>query len=535
MNRIKPAEEQKLLELIADVLDETLSDADRKKLNAMLRESPEARGLYRRHMELHARLYSDYTEESVSESMPGSATMFSRPVRSTTPQQTPAAQRRLWMVIAAALVVALFANAVILSRRDDTVRETAEATIPVEGVAVLSRAIAAEWPANSQRFREGDALPAGGIQLTAGLVQIEFFGGATVIVEGPAELELVSSQRAVCRHGRLRAFVPEPAQGFTIETPEFDAVDLGTEFAMSVDRTGQSEVHVVEGEIALHKKAGPFLTSLTTGTGARTTDETGALEAIHGSGHGFVGREQMAKMADEHWQERFESWHRQRDALSMDPDTLVYFDFENHKTWDRQLRSAAPDGPGGAVVGAQWTQGRWPGKGGMEFKRITDRVRIDVPGEFESITFAAWVRIEGLDRWLSSLMLTDGWEAGEPHWQISDKGELILGIKNLGNSFSPPVIGPECLGRWLHLATVYNHNTNEIAHYLDGELVTSIHVSQAVPIRIGPAEIGNWQPLKKDSNSIRSFNGRIDEFLILRRALSADDVRKLFSVGNPNR
>ena len=38
---------------------------------------------------------------------------------------------------------------------------------------------------------------------------------------------------------------------------------------------------------------------------------------------------------------------------------------------------------------------------------MSDRVRIEVPGEFPQLTLAAWVRIEGVNNWLSSLMLTD--------------------------------------------------------------------------------------------------------------------------------
>jgi len=35
------------------------------------------------------------------------------------------------------------------------------------------------------------------------------------------------------------------------------------------------------------------------------------------------------------------------------------------------------------------------------------------------LSLAAWVRLEGLNYWLSALMLTDGWDLGEPHWEIT--------------------------------------------------------------------------------------------------------------------
>lgn len=527
-------DQDQLLAWIADVLDDSLDGSNRDALNAMLREHPEARELYREHMELHARLHLDYAGGSTQAKMPGLASM---PGSKPTPNvvRKIAELPKWWLGIAASLVAALLLNGLMLGLRDGSGSDQlADASNPVDGVAVLSHAVAAEWGEQDRMLREGDALPKGRFDLTSGLAQIEFFGGATVILEGPASLELISPKRARFLHGRLRASVPEPAQGFTIEAPDFDAVDLGTEFAMSLDADGRGELHVVDGEVALHQKSGSLLQKLTTGLGIRSSG-TDALESIEANGSGFVSREQMAKLAGEIWQKRASAWQESHASWSTDPDTLVYYDFEDHNPWDRQLRNTKAGGPGGAVVGAQWTQGRWPGKGALEFKRINDRVRIQIPGEFESITFATWVRIEGFDRWLSSLMLTDGWEPGEPHWQISDEGELILGIGGLGNSFSPPVIGPESLGRWLHLASVFDYRTKKVSHFLDGKQIAETSHSKAVPLRIGAAEIGNWRSEgRNDSNSIRSLNGRMDEFLILKRALNPDEIRELYQSGNPN-
>ncbi|MEM1297197.1 MAG: LamG-like jellyroll fold domain-containing protein [Verrucomicrobiota bacterium] len=525
-------DQDQLLAWIADVLDGTLEQEERDAMNALLREHAEARGLYREHMELHARLHLDYAGGSTQTRMPGLASMPGNESPTNVIGKI-AELPKWWLGIAAALVAALLFNGLILGLRSGG-EQIVDASNPVDGVAVLSHAVAAVWDEDGASHREGDALPKGQFELTAGLAQIEFFGGATVILEGPAALELISPRRARFLHGRLRASVPEPAQGFTIEAPDFDAVDLGTEFAMSLDADGRSELHVVDGEVALHQKSGSHLQTLTTGLGIRSSGMN-EIESIAENGGGFVNREQMARLTNEGWRERASTWQESQARWKEDPDTVVYFDFEDHQPWDRQLRNAKKDAPGGAVVGAQWTQGRWPGKGSLEFKRINDRVRLQIPGEFDSLTFSSWVRIEGFDRWLSSLILTDGWGLGEPHWQISDKGELILGIGGLGNSFSPPVIGPESLGRWLHLATVFDHRTAKVTHFVDGQLVAETSYPKSIPLRIGTAEIGNWRSEDRmDSNAIRSLNGRMDEFLILQRALSPSEIRQLYTNGSPN-
>ena len=51
----------------------------------------------------------------------------------------------------------------------------------------------------------GSPLPAGQFVVDSGLVQLEFLSGANVVVEGPADLELVSTRLVVCRSGKLRA------------------------------------------------------------------------------------------------------------------------------------------------------------------------------------------------------------------------------------------------------------------------------------------------------------------------------------------
>ena len=72
------------------------------------------------------------------------------------------------------------------------------------------------------------------------------------MAEGPAEIEILDESRVVCRLGRLRAHVPEPARGFAVLAPSFELVDLGTEFGLSVLDNGMAEVHVFDGKVELY-------------------------------------------------------------------------------------------------------------------------------------------------------------------------------------------------------------------------------------------------------------------------------------------
>ncbi len=256
----------------------------------------------------------------------------------------------------------------------------------------------------------------------------------------------------------------------------------------------------------------------------------------------FVNRLTVLAKEEAHHRDRYRLWLAHSQAVRADPDTVLYYTFEDLYTWQRTLRNVATTGPSldGAVVGCLWCQGRWPGKNALEFKRTSDRVRIDVPGEFEQLTLAAWVRIEGLNTWLSSLMLTDDWAPGSPHWQINADGQIILGVLSegqLGDSGhrSPTVLGPSDLGRWVHLATVYDSRRNLITHYRDGSPVSHGSLPKPTPLRIGHADIGNWNVSRPHfPDKIRSLNGRIDEFAILRRALGDDEIRRMYELGKPN-
>src|SRR5262249_22346436 len=159
--------------------------------------------------------------------------------------------------------------------------------------------------------------------------------------------------------------------------------------------------------------------------------------------------------------------------------------------WDRTLPNQAGGRKqplDGAIVGCAWGAGRWPGKKGLEFKRVSDRVRVHVPGEFASITLAAWVRVDALPNLNNSLFMADGWEEGELHWQIGDNGMLILGVqsspKGRGAHYhAHDAITPARFGRWVHLAVVYDRDNAQVTHYLDGQLAAQEATQFDIPLR----------------------------------------------------
>ncbi len=91
-------------------------------------------------------------------------------------------------------------------------------------------------------------------QLLRGLLHLQFADNVMVYVEAPAHFDVVGAARVVLHSGRLSASVPPEGVGFTVETPEAEVVDFGTEFSVDVDG-GASEVHVFEGLVRVQPRS----------------------------------------------------------------------------------------------------------------------------------------------------------------------------------------------------------------------------------------------------------------------------------------
>jgi ferric-dicitrate binding protein FerR (iron transport regulator) len=123
-----------------------------------------------------------------------------------------------------------------------------------ENVAWLVNAQDCLWGDGGQR--PGRDMRAGkDLDLARGLAEIEFDGGARVILQGPAGLRLLSGRSARLLRGTLTARVPARARGFTVLTPHNRVVDLGTEFGLSVDDEGAAMVRVFTGEVVAYPLA----------------------------------------------------------------------------------------------------------------------------------------------------------------------------------------------------------------------------------------------------------------------------------------
>lgn len=526
---------------VADLCHGRATEEQLRALNVLLRENPAARDEYLLRVDLHARLASTPdllapTEETApidpaeAPLRPGADRVIS----------LPAASR--WGVRRVAVAVALAASlALIVAGAFRWFHVRGARHTPV-AVAMLTRTVDARWRTGPTVPRVGAALAPGWLRLESGLAQVVFHSGARIELEGPAELQLVSPGEAVCPTGRLLAEVPPPARGFRLRTGQASVVDRGTAFGIEAS-PGRTEVHVFRGRVDV--EAGTAAAQTLGESRAAVVERDAPVRLVPASGKAFAALfdfQQRFRAAEAF---RYEQWQFANARLNQDPALLVHLDFQDLGGADWTLRNVAGDHPTvseATIVGGQRGQGRWREKHALEFQSVNDRVRLTVPGEFESLTLSAWVRVASLERPFNSLFMCDGFAPGTIHWLI--RGDGVLGLTVFGPAPgeyqilpSPPAVTPPALGLWLHLAVVLDGPSREAVQYLNGNPVARHPLRFGPPFRIGSAELGNWTAGEAPPSApdlIRNLSGAIDEFELFGRALSDAEIRDLHLQGKPD-
>ena len=218
--------------LITALLEQDITTDQNARLQTLLRGDWECRRFYLEYVDMHARLLQ-------APAIAAGKLIPMKPPRRVLPR---------WLRLAAAAVVLLTgALAYFIGGRAGTPAQVAEQT--ENGCAVLAQVH------GDTGLVAGTILKPGPLSLPGGLARIEFFSGATLLLEGPADLDISSAWEATCRSGKVRVRVPQPAQGFKLRAPGMTLVDLGTEFGLNVDARGGSDVHVFEGAVEAHPDA----------------------------------------------------------------------------------------------------------------------------------------------------------------------------------------------------------------------------------------------------------------------------------------
>ncbi len=415
-------------------------------------------------------------------------------------------------------------------------KSTNEAT-----VAVIRRVSDAKWPAGVAH-RPGDSLASGKFVLESGRVEIELLSGVQMLIQGPAEMNLHSAMKTELALGTLRARVPKSAHGFCVALHGANVIDLGTEFGIDARKNGPAELHVFDGKVRVERLNGEVLPEL---------KQKQAIEvAYNGQWREIPFREfppidDLAKAERESAKKRFAAWQAASARLANDPSVLVYYAFEPDPTNEKRLTNRAmraqPESDG-AIVSAEWEQGRWPGKYALEYRRPTDRVALELPGRYRTLTYSVWARFDAHPKrkyW--GLFYSEPSNSGEAHWQLDENGGIVFGIRRgpagYSSAISGSILTPATFGTWKHVVTTVDLDAGTVVHYTDGSLVGRFPASGLPSVFFGHSALGNFPNQAAEaylgSEQDRTFYGRIDEFVLFNRALSPGEVQQLYEEGKP--
>jgi FecR protein len=100
------------------------------------------------------------------------------------------------------------------------------------------------------------AQPVTVFRLDSGTAEVALANTGLIVLQGPAEFELLSPTRARLVTGRIRVRITEKsARGFVVETPNGEVTDLGTEFGLDASSGKETGVVVFEGAVDLRVTA----------------------------------------------------------------------------------------------------------------------------------------------------------------------------------------------------------------------------------------------------------------------------------------
>ena len=216
-------------ELLEALCRDELDDDGRARLEQLVKADETLRREYVRYLHMHACLRRAYEQPAVT---PAPAVVG--------PERPPRRSSYRYGLIAASILLLIGCSVAFW---------LANGPEPVAaGVATLTNANNCTWE-NAVAPALGAPLAAGRLQLTAGVAEITCHGGAVVLVEAPAVVDLLDPARGFLHAGRVVVRVPEGASGFVLQTQRAKLTDQGTEFGVDVGESGDTVLQVFDGVV----------------------------------------------------------------------------------------------------------------------------------------------------------------------------------------------------------------------------------------------------------------------------------------------
>jgi hypothetical protein len=539
--------ETPLAKLLEGWLDGGLSDAEQADLLRLLDEDPALRrrfaeqvatlGATRAAADANPRWLALFDALEFAEDSAAGVTSF----ESVTMSRIESDSRRSWYSRTAvwglaAAVTLLLAGGFLLKIRPSGPAVPPLAGQPAEPVEIASVAVVIGGSPEAG-FPTGSYLKPGTISQNEGWMTFQTLNGVSVTLDAPFEASLISHDRVLLNKGRARVRVPEGAEGFKLESPAFDVVDLGTEFAALVHADGTGTCRVFEGkaDVSLLDSIGEVKRTqqLVASESVRISPASQTMHAIEESGDSYPEIKQPPR-PKLHIPASYAT-----DVMAMAP--VGYWRFEEVR--DAKVANEVPDCVPLQVVGTATITAEEGGnhsgdlthRSQVEFFQIPAKTKIMLEGDFSISLFAQFA-------WLQNFALVSA-----SRYDLESQGHSFVlqsyasfrrfGFNGTGLHAvlrNPPAWdgGSEVYGNmqvrplhWHHIAATRSRDV--VTLYLDGEVVAR-ESAGVMPLDSRMIFVGRLNGSQTQSRmESRGLVGHLDELAIFPRALLDEEIRRL--------
>jgi hypothetical protein len=442
----------------------------------------------------------------------------------------------------------------------DTTPLAAPVVPPLPALATVTHSLDAQWDHTHAAYDSASITP-GTHTLDHGIAELQLQGGAQIILQAPAQFEVLSNNRIELASGRLSAKVPHPSKGLTVHSPDVQIVDLGTEFGMDVVPERKTHVEVFVGQVRAElppSQAGSSKNQIVD-AGQAVAVKTGAsiIDKDAPEPLDFVRSDELAARVAAGGNSSLPLWRAFSETIRRDPDLLAYYTFEDRDGDPQRLTNHAiatqgrHDGSLGLAEkiasAPEWSQGRWPGKGALHFGDHSNTAVMLAGGSdlipTSNLSVLFWIKrsepvfpvhlINQASGSKGSFNISLTGTAGKPNPTLLP--DSIYFNFGRGTEICMPRLLPTD-DNWLFVAITVD--ANHVTHfYLNGELVMQAPIKILGSIdsidRTDRLCIGGVSPGNIEASGNDIFRGWMDELALFRRTVSAAEIKRMYDTGRP--
>jgi|GEM_PF-1927771 len=470
----------------------------------------------------------------------------------------------VYLAMAAAIAILASVTAYFLPNKQAATITAQVEENPEIKPATLVDQDGAVW-ADGQPLLAGTEFIAGQkLSLISGVIELSFFRGAEVILEGPCEVQIIDDNALRLHSGQLVAQAGGTANYFSVLTPTAKVMDFGTEFGVKVDGQTATQVAVFDGLVSLQSSleqqgnTNNSLQPLMISEGKKSGVDRDGVVSTAVSDLADTDSIMFARSLESY---RSPLFQYQRAILKAAPIAYWNFESENSKRVQNEVNPGVNDliGFGNVQVVKDGAMGKAASfkshkapldyflmDGELEFNTAARSYTIELLFNSSRQQFATIAKlfVELDDPGMpfgayAAVDVTDsaGVNAGRiKHWRnntvrVFHRNPPSAKMSDRNNLFG---LADYSVNTWQHVALV--KSAGKLALYIDGLLVDETQDSSgtqaAVRMIIGASpgavlsadtNAGN-KPQQSDDMSARPFVGLIDEVAVYNRALAADEI-----------